>query len=77
VAETRWQGQQLRIWEARPRSDGPSAAPGTVVEASGGRLAVAAGGGLLEVHRLQLAGRNATSAAQFLNAHQLLGACLG
>ena len=77
VAETRWQGQQLRIWEAGPRSDGPGAAPGTVVEAAGGRLAVAAGSGTLEVHRLQLAGRNATSAAEFLNAHQLLGACLG
>jgi methionyl-tRNA formyltransferase len=81
VAETRWQGQQLRIWEAEPLSGGPSAVsgavPGTVVEAAGGRLAVAAGSGLLEVRRLQLAGRNATSAAEFLNAHQLLGACLG
>jgi len=81
VAETRWQGQQLRIWEAEPWSGGPSAVsgavPGTVVEAAGGRLAVAAGSGSLEVHRLQLAGRNATSAAEFLNAHQLLGACLG
>jgi methionyl-tRNA formyltransferase len=81
VAETRWQGQQLRIWEAEPWSGGPSAVsgavPGTVVEAAGGRLAVAAGSGLLEVRRLQLAGRNATSAAEFLNAHQLLGACLG
>jgi len=85
VAETRWQGQQLRIWEAEPWSGEPSAmtgavpgaVPGTVVEAAGGRLAVAAGSGSLEVHRLQLAGRNATSAAEFLNAHQLLGACLG
>jgi methionyl-tRNA formyltransferase len=81
VAETRWQGQQLRIWEAEPWSGGPSAVsgavPGTIVEAAGGRLAVAAGSGSLEVHRLQLAGRNATSAAEFLNAHQLLGAFLG
>jgi methionyl-tRNA formyltransferase len=38
---------------------------------------VAAGSGSLEIRRLQLAGRNATSAAEFLNAHQLLGACLG
>jgi methionyl-tRNA formyltransferase len=77
VAETRWQGLQMRIWEAEPRSGGPSAVPGTVVEAAGGRLAVAAGSGLLEVRRLQLAGRNATTAAEFLNAHQLLGASLG
>jgi len=77
VAETRWQGQQLRIWEAEPRDTGPGALPGTVVEATGGRLSVAAGSGSLEIRRLQLAGRNATSAAEFLNAHQLLGACLG
>jgi methionyl-tRNA formyltransferase len=77
VAETRWKGQQLRIWAAEPRSGGPSAVPGTVVEAAGGRLAVSAGSGSLEIQRLQLAGRNATSAAEFLNAHQLLGACLG
>ena len=77
VAETRWNGQQLRIWAAEPRSGGPGAVPGTVVEAAGGRLAVAAGSGSLEIQRLQLAGRNATSAAEFLNAHQLLGACLG
>jgi methionyl-tRNA formyltransferase len=77
VAETRWQGQQMRIWEAEPRSGGPSAVPGTVVEAAGGRFAVAAGNGSLEVHRLQLAGRNATTAADFLNAHQPLGTCLG
>jgi methionyl-tRNA formyltransferase len=77
IAETRWQGQQLRIWEAEPRSDGTTAVPGTVVEAAKGRLAVAAGSGSLEVHRLQLAGRNATSAAEFLNAHHLLGARLG
>ena len=77
VAETRWKGLQLRIWEAQPRSDGQGAVPGTVVEATGGRLEVATGSGSLEVNRLQLAGRNATSAAEFLNAHQLLGACLG
>jgi methionyl-tRNA formyltransferase len=77
VAETRWQGQQLRIWEAEPRDEGSGAVPGTVVEATAGRLSVAAGSGSLEIRRLQLAGRNATSAAEFLNAHQLLGACLG
>ena len=77
VAETRWQGQQLRIWEAESRDEGPGTVPGTVVEATGGRLSVAAGSGLLEIRRLQLAGRNATSAGEFLNAQQMLGARLG
>jgi methionyl-tRNA formyltransferase len=77
VTETRWQGQQLRIWEARSLREEPQAAPGTVVEAANGRLLIAAGSGALEIQRLQLAGRNATSAAEFLNAHALGGARLG
>jgi methionyl-tRNA formyltransferase len=76
VAETRWQGQQLRIWEAsvEPAASG---VPGQVVEASGGRLVVATGDGALGVRRLQLAGRGALTAGEFLNANKMLGAQLG
>ena len=77
VAETRWQGQQLRIWEARALEAAPDAAPGEVIGAAGGRLTVATGGGSLLVERLQLAGRGVLSAAEFLNANKLLGARLG
>jgi methionyl-tRNA formyltransferase len=77
VAETRWQGQQLRIWEAEAQGGTPAGEPGRVVEAGNGRLLVATGSGLLRVHRVQLAGRNATSAAEFLNANKLLDARLG
>ena len=77
VAETRWQGQQLRVWDAEPEPGDPAAEPGTVIEALGGRLRVATGAGSLLIHRLQLAGRNVTSAAEFLNAHALAGARLG
>ena len=77
VAETRWQGQQLRIWEAEAQGDAPAGEPGQVVEAGNGRLLVATGFGLLRVHRVQLAGRNATGAAEFLNANKLLDARLG
>jgi methionyl-tRNA formyltransferase len=77
VAETRWQGQQLRIWEAEAQGDAPAGEPGRVVEAAGGRLLVATGAGLLRLHRVQLAGRNATGAAEFLNANKLLDARLG
>jgi len=87
VAETRWLGRQLRIWEAAPlaaEEAGPgtgggvaAAAPGRVVEAGHGRLVVATGEGLLEVRRLQLAGRNSMQAAEFLNANVLAGASLG
>jgi methionyl-tRNA formyltransferase len=77
VAETRWQGQQLRIWEAEAQGGAPAGEPGRVVEAGNGRLLVTTGSGLLRVHRVQLAGRNATSAAEFLNANKLLDARLG
>ena len=77
VAETRWQGQQLRIWEARALEAAPTVAPGEVVEAGSGRLAVATGAGRLLLERLQLAGRGVLTAAEFLNANKLLGARLG
>jgi methionyl-tRNA formyltransferase len=77
VAETRWQGQQLRIWEARALEATSTVAPGEVVEAGSGRLAVATGAGRLLLERLQLAGRGVLTAAEFLNANKLLGARLG
>ncbi len=87
VAETRWLGRQLRVWEAAPlapadvpQGQGGTVAgsePGRVVETGRGRLVVATGDGLLELRRLQLAGRNAMAAAEFLNANALAGARLG
>jgi len=77
VAETRWQGQQLRIWEAESVAADMDGEPGRVLEAEGGRLLVATGEGALQLHRVQLAGRRAMTPAEFLNAHPLAGARLG
>jgi methionyl-tRNA formyltransferase len=77
VAETRWQGQQLRIWEAESVAVDGGGEPGQVVEAASGRLLVAAGAGALQLRRVQLAGRRAMTPAEFLNAHPLAGARLG
>jgi methionyl-tRNA formyltransferase len=77
VAETRWEGRQLRVWSAEPVAKAASAAPGQVIEASDGRLVVATGDGALGLTRVQLAGRRAVTAAEFLNAHALAGARLG
>jgi len=92
VAETRWQGQQLRVWEAvcedtsislssgMPPSGTSSfgkVSPGTVVATGADGLRVATGSGLLRITRLQLAGRKPQPAAEFLNAHRLEGAVLG
>jgi len=87
VAETRWRGRQLRVWEARPLMEDPGApvppaagglnAPGRVIDCGTGRLVVSTGDGLLEIDRLQVAGRNAMPAADFLNANPLVGETLG
>jgi methionyl-tRNA formyltransferase len=77
VAETRWDGRQLRIWAAQPLAHPPGGAPGEVVVATGGRILVATGDGALSLERMQLAGRRAVSAAEFLNAHPLAGVRLG
>ena len=77
VAETTWQGRQLRVWQAEPEPRAVAAEPGRVIEAAAGRIVVATGDGALRLARVQLAGRRATTAAEFLNAHSLAGATLG
>ena len=77
VAETTWDGKQLRVWQCEPEPLALGAAPGTVLESSFGRITVATGDGALRLLQLQLAGRRAVSAAEFLNANSLAGARLG
>jgi len=60
-----------------PAAAGGQHAPGQVIGAEPGRLVVSTGDGFLEVHRLQLAGRNVMPAAEFLNANPLAGERLG
>jgi methionyl-tRNA formyltransferase len=77
VAQTRWHGAQLRIWEAELA---PTAAardepvPGAVTGAAPCGIDVACGNGALRVTRLQLAGRKPVSAAELLNSERLAGA---
>lgn len=77
VAQTHWNGRQLRVWEAMPVSSRTDASPGTVVSAQPAGIDVATGEGVLRLMRVQIAGRNATSAADFINAHRMEGAVLG
>lgn len=77
IAETRWNGQQLRVWEALPLHKKSSAAPGTVVATSSAGIEVATGEGTLQLTRVQAAGRKAMPAADFLRAHRPEGAVLG
>jgi methionyl-tRNA formyltransferase len=77
IAETRWNGQQLRIWEAAPLDKKASAAPGTVIATSSDGIEVATGDGVLQLTRVQAAGRKAMPAADFLRAHRPEGAVFG
>jgi methionyl-tRNA formyltransferase len=79
VAETRWQGQQLRVWEARAitdQGDGAATAvapPGEVVPGNRGQLLVRCGSGVLGIGRLQLSGRRVLSAEEFLRGQPTVG----
>jgi methionyl-tRNA formyltransferase len=78
VAETRWNGAQLRIFDARlaprPAEAGSSLEPGSVLRASSEGIEVACGAGALWIERLQLAGRKPMPAAEFIKAQRLAGA---
>jgi methionyl-tRNA formyltransferase len=78
VAETRWSGAQLRIWDAEigvgPAAD---AAPGSVVAASKDGIDVVCGAGVLRILRLQLAGRKPLAARDFIQSQPLSAARFG
>lgn len=77
IAETRWNGQQLRVWEAVPLDEKASAAPGTVIATNSDGIDVATGDGTLRLTRVQAAGRKAMPAADFLRANRPEGAVFG
>jgi methionyl-tRNA formyltransferase len=82
VAETRFNGEQLRIWDARLLdSQTPQAArgavPGTVLGAANDGIDIACGQGVLRILRLQLAGRKPLNADEFLKGQRLTGARFG
>jgi methionyl-tRNA formyltransferase len=77
VAQTRWNGQQLRVWQATPIESSALPDPGRVLATGAAGVDVGTGHGVLRLTRVQSAGRKAMSAAEFLKAHRLDGAVLG
>jgi methionyl-tRNA formyltransferase len=77
MAETRFDGKQLRIWEAEPiDSPGLSGAvrpPGSVLTATREGIDVVCGSGVLRILKLQLAGRKPLPAGEFLRGQRLDG----
>ncbi len=76
VAQTRYENANLRIWRAHAIT-GVGGAPGMVMNAGRGGIDVSTGDGLLSVTELQLPGKRAMHAQDFINAHPIQGTVLG
>lgn len=78
VAQTRYNDETLRIWEACPLDDASGGhasetRPGTVLSSSAEGIDVATGDGRLRIQRLQAPGKRPISAADFARARKIDG----
>ncbi|TCK16792.1 methionyl-tRNA formyltransferase [Thiogranum longum] len=76
VAQADYQGEKLRIWDARAIHDVPADMPGTVVAAGPEGIDVACGQGGLRLREIQLPGGKRMSSKDFLNARSVDGRVL-
>lgn len=76
VADTRLEGLQLRIWQARVVAASAGPRPGTILAAGPGGVVVMAAVDALAIERLQLPGRRAVTAADFANTRGFVGLVL-
>jgi len=74
VAWTGFNGNKLRVWQAQVRPGDVAGMPGEVIAADKQGIVVQCGSGQLVIEILQLPGKRVMSAADFLNAHSILGA---
>ncbi len=69
--------KSLRILTAQPLDQTSHAEPGTVIKEGVEGIEVACGAEVLRLTKVQLAGKRATSAAEFIRGRSLLGKLLG
>lgn len=74
VAQARWQDRTIRIWQAKPGPPVTRQTPaGIVFQADAAGIVVATGTGSICITQLQLPGRKAVAAADFINAYDIVG----
>ncbi len=76
VAQTDYQGNVLRIWQAEAILTETDLEPG-VVSLTNKNMDVATGNGFLRLHEVQLPGGKRLSTQAFINAHEVNGVKLG
>ncbi len=75
---TSWNDRTLKVLSGRSIPHHPVAAPGTVLDCEGGRVAVATGSGALELLEVQLEGRARSRASDFARGQRdFIGSVLG
>lgn len=79
VAETQYQGKRLRIWGTAVShvASVDNAQAGEILEASREGIDVQTGEGVLRLTQLQLPGKKALHASDFINGRSLVGEVLG
>jgi methionyl-tRNA formyltransferase len=77
VAQTLWEQQQLRVWEAHAVDAAGSAPPGQVLALEQGGLLIQCADGALSITKLQQAGRRVVSAGEFAGNRKLIGMRFG
>jgi methionyl-tRNA formyltransferase len=76
VAQCRYADKVMRIWRTQPLFEGCAAIAGEVLRSGKAGIDVATGDGVLRITQLQMPGKRAMSAAEFLNAHSMEGMVL-
>jgi methionyl-tRNA formyltransferase len=71
VAQTEWQGEVFKIWDAEAITNNSNAKPGEIIAVSKASIDVATGDGTLRIRQVQLPGKRAMSVTDFLNANAL------
>ncbi len=77
IAFTRLGDKVVRIWRSRVSDLVSTGKPGDVLYATNGEIRVATGSGVLCLESLQMPGKKAVSAAEFLNGRKLDGVTFG